>query len=103
MQAQLFRVPAIVGIEQRDVGRTRLGNSAVSSTGEAPVGLGDDADALVIEAVHDFHRSVLPTVVDDDQFEIGEGLRQNGLDGFGHIVLNIVDGHHDGNFRIGHW
>jgi len=43
--------------------------------------------------LEDLGRAVGRAVVDDQELEVGLRLRQNALDGLGHVTLRVVDRH----------
>ena len=43
-------------------------------------------------------RVVFATIIDEEQFEVDEGLSQNAVDAAGEILLGVVDGDDDGYF-----
>ncbi len=58
----------------------------------------DDVEAWVIELLDDREGVVGGLVVEDDAFEIGEGLIEDGLKGLSDVFLSVVEGNSDGDF-----
>ena len=73
---QLVAVPAVVGIEQRDIGGAGFGNARVARPGEAAIGLRDDADTRIGKGAGQGDGTVRSAIVDHDQFEVFEGLME---------------------------
>jgi len=57
-----------------------------------------ETDALITIHVFadDLNRAVARAIINDDLLEVGEGLRQDALDGFRDILFAVVHGHDDG-------
>ena len=101
MVFQFVRVPAIVGIDEREQLAAGMANPGISRAGEAAVlGMVDYADARVTKPPSDANAAVGRPVVDDQQFEIGKALLDHRANGFTDEALDIKNGHDDTN--LGH-
>ena len=88
----------VVSIHQGDVLAARLCQARVQCAGPPAVDpMLEKADALIALRIiaDDLCRVVLRPVIDDDELEVAEGLRQDAVDGFGQVRFAIVDGHED--------
>ena len=59
-----------------------------------------DSGILFRIGVQQFPRAVFGTVIDADQFEVPECLRQNGVQAVGYVLFNVVEWHDHGNRRL---
>ena len=80
----------IVAVERDEVTPARRAHPGVARVGEAAVGFLNEADAAVgifrDQLARDGARLVRAAVVDDEQFPIGEGLREDARDGLGQEI-----------------
>lgn len=78
-------------------------DTGIAGGADATVGLVDDLDAgmLARVAVADFPGAVPASVVDQNQFEIAEVLPEDAVEASAELRGHVVDGHHDGNERVG--
>ena len=84
------------------VGATEVVKAGVPVAEEAEaLGVRDDVEAWVIELRDDREGVVGGLVVEDDAFEIGEGLIEDGLKGLSDVFLCVVEGNSDGDFGGG--
>ena len=85
----------VVGVEKRQELARRRVERRVARSRLAAVILPNHPDARVADAVCDRARSVGRAVIDDDQFPIGEGLRDEAVDRAPDKTFRIERGHHD--------
>ncbi|MEL0251445.1 MAG: hypothetical protein VW935_05755 [Novosphingobium sp.] len=77
---------------------SRNGKPGIERTRQAAIGpVGHDTDAGIGlgETLEDLGRPVGRSIVDADQFEVGAGLAQDGLDGLGQVGFAVMDRQHD--------
>lgn len=84
------RHPFIVGVEKGYKIVSGFGDSTITGRRDALVGLMDDADALVFDPPDYLRAAIGGTVVDDDDLEVLDGLREDRADGpFDRILLVV--------------
>ena len=92
-------LPFVVGIEEGDILARGVGKAVVARGGHPGVFLLDIQDVvrvlrLILQA--DLLAVVGRAVVDEDQLDVlrkADGLGDDGIHGFGEIVLHIIDRH----------
>jgi hypothetical protein len=94
----------VVGVHPRDELAAGEPEALVERLGEAGVRAADQADAVVDGGVlvEDRGRAVRRTVVDQDQLEVAERLREDAVERLREVALGIEDRHDhrdDGNLR----
>ncbi len=91
----------VVGVHAGQVSPACLRDAFIGRADDPGVRPPCQADARMACRIElkDGTRSVGRAVVDDDEFEVGEGLCQNAFDGGRHIGPRVVDRHDDGDER----
>lgn len=102
-RGQEIRMPLVVGVQERYMGVLGQCNSGISRRTHARVRLRVDHDARVlVVALNHFFAGVAGTVVDDDDLEVFEALRQDGIqaspDGVSFVVQGDDHGEHQETF-----
>ena len=93
---QIFRLPVVVGIEQRDVIALRLGNAPVAGRRYAAVRLPDQAHAGQVQPFDHPGAIIGRTVIHHDHFQRRIGLRRNASERAGNFPPFIIQGN---NYR----
>jgi hypothetical protein len=96
----------VVGVHPGDVRAAGEAQGLVQGPGVAGVGPADQADAGVAagQFLEDRAAAVGGTVIDDDELEVAEGLRQDALGRLAHVRLAVEHWHANGDRgrRVGH-
>ena len=97
LECQLVRVPVIIVVHECYQIPASLGNASVPSRARAAVPLDDQPAAWILNcnALHRQGRAVHRTVVDDEQFEVGERLPQHCCDRSANETFGVERRHHD--------
>jgi hypothetical protein len=102
---QLFgeerRLPQVVAVEEREELAARGAERRVTGAGQAAIGLLQELDAGVLarQRLDRLRRSIPRPVVDDDQLEVGPGLRERDRMASPDVRLDVVRGHDDAHGR----
>ena len=90
----------VIGLQNANILATRHLKAAIHGVAIAAIGLVDHLDASI--ALHvladDCRRAVGRTVVDADNLDVLERLRQGGIEAFAQIALDIANGDKQRNF-----
>ena len=98
---QPFGSGDIVAVEHGDVFAACQIQPAIARPGNAPVpGIASHANARISVSGDDLQTAIGRAVIDDQQFEIGEGLRQDAVDRLRDIAFLIIDGDEHSDLRI---
>jgi hypothetical protein len=90
---------AVIGVEPRQVGRARLADRRVERRRDAVRRLPDEANAAVGggKTREHGHSAVLRSVVDDEEFEVGEILRPDARNSLRQPIRAVAHRHDDGD------
>jgi len=85
----------VVSVHPRDELATGQQQPLVQGRHQSPIRSADEVDPRILFGIplEDLGRAVGRAVVDDQELEVGLRLRQNALDGLGHVTLRVVDRH----------
>jgi hypothetical protein len=93
---QLRGRPQVIRIQKRDIRAPGFFNSPAHWMRHAAMRLGEYSQARVfLKAAQRLNRSIRRAIVHDDQLKVGEGLREDRLNGQADVIGNIVRGHDD--------
>ena len=93
-----FGLANIVLIVASDERSSRFDDAPVQCIAKAAIWLLHKSNAVILERPYDITRIVLATIVDRKQFEILEGLRQEGIQCFPEVIGSIINWHDDRDF-----
>ena len=85
----LFGKPKIVGVEKRDVFAAARSNAVISGGRNTLILLKNRADARPV-ALQNFFRAVRRAVIDNDQLDISDGLREDAVNRLADVSRVIV-------------
>ena len=92
-----LRMADVVGIHPGHDRRAGFGHKLVEAGDKAPILADDRPDARIAGGIfaNDRRRGVAAAVVQDQEFEVGEGLREHAVDRLVQEALAIIDAHRD--------
>jgi hypothetical protein len=91
LPCKAMRQSDVICVHARNPLATSHPDTLIQGLDQPPVFPGDQNDPVILaEPLQEFQCAIRRTIINDDEFKIGEGLPQNGLDG-GLKILTAIE------------